>query len=120
MIELKAYHLSELSKDNAGNSEEIQRILENVEKFKELTPMKNVDGLVQTLADGMTNKLLELPVFQVRNYASQEDNLVLVQNLLDLKEPLVKFVTQLAGKIESELSEKLDELISKVMFYYLQ
>ena len=113
-IEFKAYHLSELAKENAGDSCEIKDILEKVEKFKKLDLNNNLDQIVLPLTKVMSEKLLEFSLFEIRNYVSQEENFTFIQESLDLKPLLVNFTAQVVGKIDQELSDKLDEIIAKV------
>lgn len=115
IIELKAYHLSELVKEHSGNTTEIENVLGKVEKFKELDLKKNIEMLEDSLKETLSLKLLDQldSVFQLID-ESHGANLLLLNRIMDLKPMLVNLEMELIAKIEYDLLKELDEMINMV------
>lgn len=118
IIELKAYHLSELAKEAPGLSTEVANVLGKVEQFKALDLTVKLNVVRDSLAESLSHKLLdELDVAFGLIDSSAGANLEFLKGLMELKPILATVEMELMGKIEQNILEKLDEMINKVFFF---
>jgi hypothetical protein len=116
IIELKAYHLSELGKESEYSAD-IEKVLDKVGHFKDLDLSVAMNGCRDSLTEALSYRLLDdLDVAFELIDSSKVENLEFLKRLIDLKPVLVAVEVALMGRIEEKLLEKLDEMINKVLF----
>jgi hypothetical protein len=116
IIDLKAYHLSELGKESQYSAD-IEKLLGKVSHFKDLDLTLALNECKDSLTEALSLKLLdELDVVFGLIDSSKLEKLEFLKRLIDLKPVLVAVGVELMGRIEEKLLEKLDEMINKVLF----